>query len=213
MSSSLIKEGEVQVVEFSNMVSDQTSGEGAERGQPGGPQGRGDGPQKSLEEIEREAFQKGYEAGEGSGLQIAEQKTAVVLRKLGKSLEELAGLRRQIVSEGEKDLIRLAIAIAKKLVHREIKIDEQIIVTLVRVALERLIEKSQITVRVHPSDHKVLLEYFSEISQGGADSTLTLKIDDQLNRGDCLVESDCGNVDARISEQFQTIEKGLLTGF
>jgi flagellar assembly protein FliH len=166
-----------------------------------------------LSEIEREAFQKGHEAGERSGLKMAERKVEAVLRRFASSLEELATLRSQIVKKTEKDLVELSVQIARKLIQREIQIDEEIIVTLVRVALGKLILKNKVTVVVHPTDHGFLEENVAALQGDKHDVELILRASEELNRGDCLIESECGNIDARISEQFNEIERGLLSGF
>ena len=101
---------------------------------PGSPEKK----ERDLNEIEREAFEKGFAAGERSGMEMAERRIEVALKRFSKSLQEVARLRNEIVAHTEKDLVELALEIARKLVHREIQIDEEIIVTLVRVALERL---------------------------------------------------------------------------
>jgi flagellar assembly protein FliH len=166
---------------------------------------------KDLSEIEREAYQKAFAAGQQSGLQMAEKKIEVIVKRFSRSLENLAALREKIIKETERDLVELSIEIAKKLVHREIQIDEKIIATLVRVALDRLSVKSAITVHVNSQDYEVLQTELKEIL--GADGYVELKIDENLKRGDCLVESDYGSIDARISEQFKEIEEGLLASF
>jgi flagellar assembly protein FliH len=166
---------------------------------------------KDLSEIEREAYQKAFAAGQQSGLQMAEKKTEIVVKRFANSLEEVAKLREKLIKAAERDLVELAIEIAKKLVHREVKIDEKIITTLVRVALERLAVKNGITVTVNPLDAKILSEELQDLV--GDEGSVQLKTDEDLRRGDCLVESEYGSIDARISEQFKEIEEGLLASF
>lgn len=216
MSSKVVKTGEIRVFEYPTVSLESPPG-GALQGKSAHRFRAGDfpgkGPKSDPEEVEEEAFQKGYQAGEKSGLKMAEEKIDSIVKKVAKSLEELARLRHQMVLEGEKDLVKLAIEIAKKLVHREIHLDEKIIVSLVRVALEQLTDKSQIIVFAHPSDYKVLRKHLDEVSPANTGTTLVLKVDEKLDRGDCLIESESGIVDARISEQFQEIENGLLSEF
>ncbi len=168
---------------------------------------------KDPHEIEREAFQKGYQAGERSGLAVAEKKADAILKRFAKSVEELARLRGQIVAHAEKDLVNLALEIARKLIHREIQIDEKIIVTLVRVALEKLTVRNKVTVYVNPVDCGILQQNLSELLQDQKDAEIVLKENPELNRGDCQIESEYGSVDARIAEQFREVEKGLLASF
>lgn len=166
---------------------------------------------KDLSEIEREAYQKAFAAGQKSGLQMAEKKTEVVVKRFSRSLEEVAALREKLFKAAERDLVELSIEIAKKLVHREIQIDEKIIATLARVALERLAVRDGIRVTVNPLDARILGEELKELL--GEESPVELRTDEDLRRGDCLVESDYGSIDARISEQFKEIEEGLLSSF
>jgi len=176
-----------------------------------GDEAAGESGKRDLNEIEREAYQKAFAAGQQSGLQMAETKTEAVVKRFSRSLEEVAGLRVRIIKTAERDLVELSIEIAKKLVHREVKLDEKIIATLVRVALDRLTTKKGIKVTVNPLDSEVLNNELKDLL--GEEGTIELKTDDDLRRGDCLVESDYGSIDARISEQFKEIEDGLLASF
>ncbi len=216
MSSKVVKTGKIRVFEYP-AVSLEGSPGGALQGKSVHQFRAGDSPNRrgnsNPEEVEDEVFQKGYQAGEKSGLKMAEEKIDAMVEKVAKTLEELAQLRHQMALEGEKDLVKLAIEIARKLVHREIHIDEKIILSLVRVALEQLTGSGRIIVFAHPSDYKVLRKNLDEVSSANTETTLVFKIDEKLDRGDCLIESELGIVDARISEQFQEIEKGLLSEF
>lgn len=169
--------------------------------------------ERDLNEIEREAFEKGFAAGERSGMEMAERRIEVALKRFSKSLQEVARLRNQIVADTEKDLVQLALEIARKLVHREIQIDEEIIVTLVRVALEKLGVNSEITVWVSSQDQEVLQNHLGELAPQGDDWKVVFKVNQEFKRGDCVVESQYGSADARISVQFQEIEKDLLAKF
>jgi flagellar assembly protein FliH len=168
---------------------------------------------KDISEIEREAFQQAFEEGRRSGLQMAEKKTEAMLRRFSESIAEIASLRPSILKKTERDLVKLAIEIAKKLVHREVQIDETIIATMVRVALDRLATKEPVTLYVSAADHEVVKRHIEEILDDPSNRALELRVDDKLSRGDCVVESDYGNVDARIDEQIREIEDGLLAEF
>jgi flagellar assembly protein FliH len=117
------------------------------------------------------------------------------------------------MKEMEHDLSRLAIEIAKKLVHREIKVDKEIIFTLVRVALEKVVQKAPVTVYLNPTDLKLLNAKLEENGCLLGEREIVLKEKSDLSRGDCLLESPYGDIDARISEQFKRIEHNFLTEF
>jgi flagellar assembly protein FliH len=163
--------------------------------------------------VERDAYQKGFEAGRNSGYEMAEKKLEAILGRFAQSLDQLATTRQEIVSETNRDLVRLAIEIARKLVGREIKIDEEIVITLVQVALKRVNEKASVTVFLNPEDLVVVQAQLKASPQLFSERDLTLKVKEDLKRGDCLLESSFGNVDGRLSEQFNRVEHGLLAEF
>ena len=163
--------------------------------------------------VEREAYQKGFEAGRNSGYEMAEKKLEAILGRFSESLEQLAATRQEIVSETNRDLVRLAIEIARKLVAREIKIDEEIVITLVQVALKRVNEKASVTVFLNPEDLMFVQGRLQASPHLFAERDLKLKVKEDLKRGDCLLESSFGNVDGRLSEQFNRVEHGLLAEF
>lgn len=168
---------------------------------------------RDLNEIEREAFQKGFEAGEKSGMKMAEVKTEAALRRISESLQELVQLRRRILKESERDLVELALEIAKKLVYREIRIDEKIILTLVRVALEKLPSSRKVVLFVHPQDYPLLESELTSVVGEETDREIVLKVKEDLHRGECQVDSEYGSVDATLAEQFRELEQELLSGF
>jgi flagellar assembly protein FliH len=168
---------------------------------------------ESLESVEREAFQKGFEAGRTSGLEMAEKKVEAILGRFAESLKDLTAAREQLLVETQKDLVRLAIEIARRLVYREIGIDQEIVIALVRVALERLSAKAHITVFLNPDDQAFLQRRLKESPDLFGERELVLKPKKDLKRGDCILESPYGNVDSRVCEHFSQIERGLLAQF
>lgn len=107
--------------------------------------------------------------------------------------------------------MKLAIAVAKKVVHREISVDRDIVQTLVHVALSRVAEKSGVTLCLNPEDYSYLLERKAELGQSeGRD--IALLADKSIERGGCLIQTNCGDIDARIEEQFREVERAFFEG-
>ena len=134
-----------------------------------------------------------------------------MLEQFSKSLEELRSLRRGILSTSEREVIRLALEIARKVVKREITIDEEIILTLVRVALKRVSDQTLFTVRLNPKDCSIVKRHQSIGNAADfLNDGIRLAEDAQISRGGCVIETESGLVDARVEEQFREIEKGFL---
>src|SRR5262245_32289909 len=66
-----------------------------------------------LAALERDAFVKGYAQGEKAGVEAGFKRTDAVLRRLGETIDELAGLRRHILQHSEQQLVQLALALAR----------------------------------------------------------------------------------------------------
>jgi len=162
-------------------------------------------------EIEKEAYEKGFSEGERAGRETGEKMVEAVLKQYTRTLEELKGLRRNLLTSSEREVVRLSLEVAKKVVKREACVDEELILALVRVALSRLADQSVMTVRVNPKDCQSILHHRE--SPGHRDSWhdgIKLVEDPLITRGGCLIETESGLIDARVEEQFREIEKGFF---
>jgi len=162
-----------------------------------------------LAALERDAFAKGYAQGERAGVEAGNRRGDAMVRRLGETLEELASLRQTFLQQSERQLVQLALAVARRIVRREIAADEELLMALARVALDKLGEAGQATIRLHPED-------FARAAARGADrweaAHVTVVADAAVSRGGCLVESPFGFVDASIDAQFQELARVLLDG-
>lgn len=208
-SNRLVARHHARTVEFQTVA----GGPAAVRSSEGHRAPGSRGGEDMISAVEREAFQKGFEAGRTSGLEIAEKKVEAILGRFAESIQKLATARAEMVRATQQDLVRLAVEIARKLVHRELTVDPEIIVTLVRVALERLSSKAPVVVYLNSEDLPRVESQLQRNPGLFGERDLVLKARAELRRGDCQLESPYGNVDASISEQFKQIEEGLLSEF
>ncbi len=161
--------------------------------------------QARLAALEREAFAKGYEQGERAGAEAANKRADAMVRRLADTIEELTELRRTMIRETEQQMVRLALAVARRIVRREVAVDSDLTLTLARVALERLGDSAAVTIRLHPEDHGRLGH---KVAAGG--SSVSVVADPGVARGGCRVESDFGFVDASIDAQLGEIARAVL---
>lgn len=127
--------------------------------------------------------------------------------QLSDTLEEIGGLRAAITTRAERELVRLAIEIAKKVVHREITIDNEIVMTLARIGISRMHNRVAATIHLHPDDFAYVTTHRDSLEAGHA---LELVEDRSIGRGGCLVQTEMGDVDTRIEQQFAEIERAFL---
>lgn len=164
-----------------------------------------------LAALERAAYEKGLLQGEKAAMAAAEKMAETVMKRYADSIVELQKLRSSLCAQVEREVVKLALAVARKMIHREIRVDQDIIQSLVHVALNHVSEKSAITICVNPEDYGYLLERRADLAQSeGRD--ISLAADKSIERGGCLIQTNCGIIDARIEEKFREVEHSFFEG-
>ena len=162
--------------------------------------------QQERERIEQEAYHRGFSEGKNVGREHAKAELQPVFDQLGKSLATLSSLRSRIRTEAEGDLLKLAIAIARRVLHRELTLEPDSIEGLIRVALEKLQARELSRVRVHPDQENAIrnsLERFTNSQK------VEVVADSSMQCGDVLFETEHGTLDASIESQLSEIERGF----
>jgi flagellar assembly protein FliH len=158
-------------------------------------------------QIEREASQNARALIQAEVEQEVVRTVDPWREQLSQTLHELDGLRLSLVSQSEKEVARLAIEIAKKIVHREVTIDNDIVMTLARIGLSRMQTRIAATIHLHPDDLAYVDAHRNLLSSAQA---ISLVEDNSVGRGGCLLQTEMGDVDARIEQQFAEIERAFI---
>ena len=157
---------------------------------------------------ERRGYERGVQECEAQA-QAAYAQRLVQAQALAASMaaefeRERAGFFRRVESE----VVRLALAIARKILHREAQMDPLLLAGVARVALEQIAEGAVVRLRVHPDQIKAWQEFFT------AQSGLNLKIewmgDPLLDPSKCRVETTVGSTSLSMEDQLGEIEQGFF---
>ena len=127
------------------------------------------------------------------------------------NLFESREIRERVLRETEKDLLRLAVRLAEKIVGREIERDNITIVNIVSTALQNARQQEKITVRVNPADLPTIESEADKFSSGGRNNFIDFIADPRVSSGGCLIESEVGTIDARLETQIRVLERALLS--
>lgn len=121
--------------------------------------------------------------------------------------EQVTALKTRL----EQDAFRFALAVAERIVKREVALDSDVTVRQIREAIQRVVGVESVKLRVHPLDEEILRKNRAHVLQG-ADSIrdLVIEPDEKIERGGCIIESAAGNVDARLATQLKQIESALF---
>jgi flagellar assembly protein FliH len=156
--------------------------------------------------IEREAFDRGYADGERAGEAAAAVRADAALARLTGTIEDIAALRGSIMRRSERDMVRLAVAMAERVLRREVDLDRELLVIMARTAIERLGSQTSATIHLNPIDHDVVLSK----RQHDFGSAVELIADPSVARGGCQVRSAFGTIDAGIEAQIGELSRALL---
>ena len=159
------------------------------------------------QEVDQQAYNRGFTKGEKAGLAAAGIKLDETLSILNRAIEEVRKLKESIRASAEKEVVELALAVARKIVGYEVQINRDTVVEITKAALEKVEDRETITVKINPSDYRYLHERTSQMIHLIENTDrLTFVEDPAIDEGGCLIETDCGDVDARIENQFKIIE-------
>ena len=124
---------------------------------------------------------------------------------------QLAHDKERLLGELQPHLVRLAVAIARRIVGAEIRQDRQVVQRTVRAALDELAYATGLQVRVHPDEERIIRQTLStDETFIGNFSEIKVIADPGVERGGCVVESDRGIIDATIPTQFLQLQKSLV---
>lgn len=183
--------------------------------------------QTQADALRRQAFAEGEAAGKKLGLEeaqrliesraveLANQRTADQLRTtlpaLQAAVSALQVERDRWLAWWETAAVRLSVAIAEKILRREIAHRPECVPTMISEALQLVAGNPHVKVRMHSADIEQLRGYGHEILQHlNALGESSLTSDDLISRGGCLIETRHGVVDARLETQLTRITDELL---
>jgi flagellar assembly protein FliH len=154
----------------------------------------------------RQAYQTGFQEGQAAVQREHEEVVRPVAERLTETLASFAELRTRARRESEEEIVELSIAIAKRILHRELTLDPEAVRGLVKVAIERIGSRELKRVRVHPA-HSTLIQAL--VDRACPNRNVELVADPALEPGDVVFETERGDLDASVDSQLEEIRRGL----
>lgn len=154
----------------------------------------------------REAHAAGVREAEASAKTRAAAEVQGTIEKLAQSIAELAQMRGRLRKQAEGDTVKLSLAIAKRVLRREIAMDPDALRGLVIAALEKLQAQEIHRVRASTGQAAVI---GTMLRQAAPNAKIEVIPDGTLGAGGIVFETNYGNLDASVDSQLQEIERGL----
>lgn len=161
----------------------------------------------ALDHARLTAHAEGVRQGEQRGRQQAASEVESVIARLLRTIEDLSATRDEFRREAEGDVVRLALGIARRVVHREVTIDSTVLLGVVRAALDKIGARELHRVLVSPGDRPTLAAGVESLR---LNRRIEVVADPNLERGAVLFETVKGSLDASLETQLDEIERGLI---
>lgn len=171
------------------------------------------------ETIKSQAFSESHERGFAEGVKTGQEAgyAAVLnafeghLGALADASEAAARERQAWFATNEKDMVKLAIMIAQKILLMELTTSRESIHLIAEAALRRLTDRTHVKLRVHPDDlERVMIAKERLMLEVENLSVLEVVADARVGVAGCVAETKTGMVDARLATQLSQVAASLL---
>ncbi|WP_155309624.1 FliH/SctL family protein [Desulfosarcina ovata] len=166
--------------------------------------------QQDIQAVIEEAFNNGLEQGRSESATALRENVESAVSAFNTAVAEMGHSHQQNIQLMETETVRLALAIAKKIIGYEIE-HAPIVSHVVKMAMEKIADPRQLIIRLHPGDIEAVESIKSDlipIDEGNL--AVRIQADDTIQQGGCIIETQLGDVDARIDQQIKTIEALLI---
>jgi flagellar assembly protein FliH len=165
-------------------------------------------------QIREESQKLGYDEGYKEGFQKGENESSLEFEPFFKTFDQcvrdLTIFRKKMYGKVEREMMEMVVGLTKKIVHHEMSIREDSIKDMIRLAVDSVLDKETMIIKVNPADkgyaesfRPELYLLFDEIGN------ITFEASPKIERGGCVIETNFGTVDAQIKHLDDVIDKIL----
>jgi len=162
------------------------------------------------DEAERSGFQRGREAGYVAGLEKGREEARKVVASLSGMLTDITAQRHGILEEAKEKILELVLKISQRLTFSAAEADPEITMAIISGAVNQLLDKSRIKVKVNPRHLPELEQHIDRFR--GADTAIkefAFEADPRVRAGGCFIETPAGDVDARLESMYDIIAQAM----
>lgn len=167
--------------------------------------------QTQKEKLESEAKQIGFEQGHAEGYDKGVAEVERLIERMHKMLDAVMQRREEILQETESQIVELVVLISRKVIKILSENQKNIVMANTLAALKKVKTRGKVTLRVNIEDLKLTSSHTEEFIQHVENvEGISLLEDSAVEKGGCIVETDFGAIDARISSQLTELENKIL---
>jgi len=165
----------------------------------------------AFEAERKEAEERGRAAGRETGFSEGKAEVERLILRTQTVLERAQDKRAEILEQTEQEIINLVLLIARKVVKVISENQKNVIISNVVQALRKVKGRGNIIIKVNMADLKLTTEHLNDFIKlvEGAKSVQIME-DSSVDDGGCIIETDFGEIDARIASQLAELETRIL---
>jgi len=176
---------------------------------------------REVEKVKKEyelKFPEKYEEGKKKGIEIGhkelKERVELAIDTLKSIIRDAEDKRKNIINSAEKDVLEIASYLAEKVILRKIEIEENIVLDVVKEALDHVSGETKVILKLNPDDVKMVESVKEDIlSQFEMLDKMDLIPDKSVTKGGCIIETESGIIDSDIKSRFEAVRKELLKDF
>lgn len=153
----------------------------------------------------RDAYERGRNDGSRENEANFRQALLEERTALFRVLEQVEREKKRYFAEVETEVVKLALAIAERVLHREAGMDPTLLAGAARVALDQIQDTSEAVLRVPAHDRQQWQDTLGRLGR-----TLKIDTDDALEKGEAVLRMRSGCVQLGLRAQLQEIEHSFF---
>lgn len=158
----------------------------------------------ALEAARKKGFAEGLAQANAAAAPALEQERLAVQQ----ALQDFAGRRTEYFRRLETEAVRLALSIARKVLHREAQMDPLLLAGVVRVALDQMLAGTRLTLRTSLESANAWADFCAK--HLATECTVEVVPDSSLKSHQCVLQAEVGSTEISLDSQLQEIESGFF---
>jgi flagellar assembly protein FliH len=165
----------------------------------------------ALENEKKETLDAAREAGKEEGYAQGKDEVERLIQRTQTVLERAQDKRGEILAETEQEIVDLVLLLTRKVVKAITENQRNVILQNVVQALRKVKTRGNVIIRVNVADLNLTtahIKNFIQMMEGV--KGIQVQEDSSVDSGGCIIETDFGEIDARISSQLAELESKIL---
>jgi flagellar assembly protein FliH len=158
----------------------------------------------AVEAARADGFSQGEAKARAAAAQTMEQERTAVLS----AVQDFETRREDYFRRAETEVVRLALAIARKVLHREAQMDPMLLAGVVRVALDQMQAGTRVILRTSAESADIRRNFCKQHCQG--QRTVEVIADPALAGDRCVLQAEAGSSEISLDSQLQEIKNGFF---